>query len=57
MIRRVVAKALDGLAAALAAVYIHGLAAQDLGFSRGLAAGELIPAARTALQRLESTMF
>lgn len=41
-----------GLAAVLAAVYVHGQAAQDLGFSRGLAAGELIPAARSALQRL-----
>ena len=46
-----------GLAAVLAAVYIHGLAAQDLGFSRGLAAGELILAARAALPRLENTMF
>jgi hydroxyethylthiazole kinase-like uncharacterized protein yjeF len=46
-----------GLAAVLAAVYIHGLAAQYLGFSRGLAAGELIPAARAALQRLEDTMI
>jgi len=45
------------LATVLAAVYIHGQAAQDLGFSRGLAAGELIPAARTALQRLENTMI
>lgn len=46
-----------GLAAVLAAIYIHGQAAQDLGFSRGLAAGELIPAARAALHKLEKTMI
>ncbi len=41
------------LAAVLAGVYIHGQAAQDLGIQRGLAAGELILAARGALNTLE----
>ena len=49
--------AAGALAATLAAVFVHGQAAQDLGFSRGLAAGELIPAARAALHKLESTMI
>jgi hydroxyethylthiazole kinase-like uncharacterized protein yjeF len=46
--------AANTLAATLAAVFVHGQAAQDLGFSRGLAAGELIPAARAALHRFEA---
>lgn len=42
------------LAAVLAAVFVHGRAAQMLGIQRGLAAGELINPARAALQALAS---
>jgi hydroxyethylthiazole kinase-like uncharacterized protein yjeF len=40
------------LAAVLAGVYVHGLAAQTLGIQRGLAASELMVQARSGLQAL-----